>query len=144
MSKPKTLFDHVNAIYQNQSVTYYDELDDVDKKTFNVYMINRFISMNMNYVEIVNELQKYYESTTPRSQYLFYSQLLPRGRQFNKYIKAGKKEKIEDWAIDVLVLYYNVSKSEALTYLDILKSFDVGKEWLNSIAKLYGKKERLK
>ena len=50
------LFDFLNQI------TYYkqpwDTFTDDDKAEFNTYMINRFISMNPDYVDVVNTIQK--------------------------------------------------------------------------------------
>ena len=59
MNKPKGLFDHVEAIYTNQRIDYFDNLSDGDKKSYNNYMVNRFLSMNVHQAPFVNELQKY-------------------------------------------------------------------------------------
>src|SRR5690606_27071652 len=106
------VFDHDNAIYTDQRRNYFDDLDEEDQKTFNNYMVNRIISMNPDYIPIVNEFQRFYGELRPREVYLFYSQLLPKKKQFNKYIKGKKEIRYEDWLIDILVTYYNISKSE--------------------------------
>ena len=80
MSAPKKLFDHLNAIYLNQSPQYWESLTEAERKSYSTFMINRFLSMNMNYIEIVNALQEYYGSIGPRESYLFYSDLLPKGK----------------------------------------------------------------
>ena len=62
----KTLFDHLSHICEKQNLNYYDTLDEVDKKTFSIYMINRFLSMNIDYLPVVNEIQQYWDQLTPR------------------------------------------------------------------------------
>ena len=36
-----------------------DSLSELDRKSFSPYMINRFLSMNMDFVELINEFQKF-------------------------------------------------------------------------------------
>jgi hypothetical protein len=137
-NKAKTLFDHVNAIYTNQRVDYYNKLNREDKKSYNTYMINRFVSMNPDQVEVVNELQQYYGAVGDRESYLFYSQLIPKGKQWNKYIKAKKEVKYEDWLVRLVSSHYCVSSTEAKGYLDLLLASPTGKENLKSILEMYG------
>lgn len=132
-------FDHLNAIYQNQSPDYYDNLSDSDKKSFNEYMINRGISMNMFQVEVANEAQRYYNELRGRELYLFYSNLIPKRKQFNKWVKATKSNEYDDWLIELVAHHYEVSKLEATKYLDIYFSTDDGKKSLRSFLEGYGK-----
>ena len=57
--KRKSLFDHINQITATQNPNYWDEISDEDKKSWSNYMVNRFLSMNSDWMELVNELQKY-------------------------------------------------------------------------------------
>lgn len=134
----KTLFEHLNAIYQNQRVDYYDSLDDSDKKSFNVYMINRFISMNSNFLPVVNEIQQYWGCIKAREVYLFYSQLLPKGKQFNKYIKASNEEEYDDWVVNLVKKHYSISEKEATDYLRIYYSTHNNKADLRELLESYG------
>jgi hypothetical protein len=136
--KPKSLFDHINALYEDQRITYFEDLTDSDKKSYDRYMINRFLSMNPNQLPYVNHLQKY--SVDPKTHYLFFSQVLPRGKQYNKYIKKTKEEKYEGWLVDIIVRCYNVSKNEAIDYLDIFYKQD--KEALKQLCQLYGVEDK--
>ena len=56
--KPKGLFDHINQITSNQTNDYWNTLTESDKKTWSNYMINRFLSMKMEWTDFVNEIQK--------------------------------------------------------------------------------------
>ena len=134
MTKPKTLFDHIDAIYTNQRVDYFDNLSDGEKKTYNNYMVNRFLSMNPHQVPFVNELQKY--NLPSNIHYLFYSQVLPKGKQFNKYIKKTKEVKYEDWLVNIVVKHFNVSTMEAEEYLNIY--YAQNKSALKLLCQTYG------
>ena len=136
----KSLFDHLSAIYTDQSVNYYDTLSVEDRKTYNVYMISRLVSMNMEYVEVVNEFQKHWDSVKDRESYLFYSQLLPRGRQWNKYIKPKneKDKKYEEWVIKLLANYFSVSELEAEMYFDTYMAKPEGRTRLKEIFEIHG------
>ena len=78
MAKKKTekkekklgLFDFLNAIQQDQSTEFFDNLSDGDKKQYKYskYMIHRFLSMNVHYSPIVNAVQKALQSTQGRAR----------------------------------------------------------------------------
>lgn len=138
MANAKSVFDHFNAICLDQSVDYFDKLSEADRKSYNTYMIDRIVSMNMDFLPVVSELGRYYGCYGPRESYLFYSQILPKGRQFNKYIKPAKETKYEEWLVDTVVKYFNVSIREATGYLDIFYSSDEGKADLRSICEKFG------
>ena len=53
----KSLFDHIKAITSVQSPTYWDTLEDDDKKTWSNYMVHRFLSMNPDWIEVLSEIQ---------------------------------------------------------------------------------------
>ena len=57
--KKKSLFDHVNQVTSVQNPNYWEEISEEDKKSWSNYMVHRFLSMKMEWVEVVNELQKY-------------------------------------------------------------------------------------
>lgn len=131
-------FDHVNAIYTNQSIDYFDNLDDSDKKGFSSYMINRIISMIPEFLPIVNEFQQYLNVVSPRETYLFYSQLLPKGKRFGKYIKGEKESKIDTWIVDLICKYFQISKADAIYYIMLMCKTDEGKADLKCILAKFG------
>ena len=138
IAKRKSLFDHLNAIFTDQSVDYYDSLSVEDRKTYSIYMINRLVSMNMDFIEIVNEFQKFWEVVKDRESYLFYSQCLPQGKQWNKYIKPKVEKKHEEWGVKLVDLYFEVSKMEAVDYIDLFMAAPEGKARLKEIFETYG------
>lgn len=138
----RSVFQHVDAIYNDQSLTYFDELEDADRKSFNNYMVNRIISMNMDYLPVVSEVQKYYEVIGERELYLFYSQLLPKKKQFNKYIKKSSGVKYEKWVVELVRRYYKLNMQEAEQNVHIMCQTDEGKKELLQILKAFGSDEK--
>ena len=53
--KKKTLFDHINHLRGKKLPNYFETLTDEDKKTFVNYMVNRFLSMDMELIEVIDE-----------------------------------------------------------------------------------------
>ena len=130
----KTLFDHINEIYQSQKKNYFSTLDDGEKRTYSAYMVNRFLSMNIHQLPLVNEVQKY--NLPSDIHYLFYATTVPRGKQYNKYVKSKNETKYESWLITLVAKHYNVSELEAEPYLEIYYRDD--KEGLRNMCEKYG------
>jgi hypothetical protein len=130
----KTLFDHINHIYQSQTKNYFSTLEEGDKRTYSAYMVNRFLSMNIHQLPLVNEIQKY--SLPSDMHYLFFATTLPRGKQYNKYVKAAKETKYEEWLVTLMAKHYFVSEVEAMGYLDLYYRDD--KAGLRTLCENYG------
>lgn len=134
-----SLFDHLSNVCEKK--TDWNNLSDVDKKSFSSFMVNRFLSMNMDYVELVNEFQKYTVGILEdREVYKLYSDILPKKKQFNKYIKGKKEEKYNDELVSIVSKHFLISRTEAIDYLDILYI-----DRLNTVVELlkkYGKSDK--
>ena len=133
----KGLFDFLGAITTDQSMDYFDNMTDADRKSYkgSRYMIHRFLSMNPHFIPIVNTLQKY-THIPERAHYLFLTGLIPRGKQFNKYIKSTKEDKYEKWMVELVSKHYNISIDEAIQYIEIYYKSD--KEGLKLLCQRYG------
>ena len=129
--KPKGLFDHINHITSNQTKDYWNTLTESDKKTWSNYMINRFLSMKMEWTDFVNEIQKL--KLAPRQLYLVYSNVLPKGKQYLKYIKKKKQTIYNTQVIQKVSEYFEISKSESEDYLNLLS-----KEQIRELVSKYG------
>ena len=96
-----TLFDWLNQItYTKQP---WDKFTEEEKNEFNVYMINRFISMDPNYVDVVNLIQRY-PTCSNKMVYKFYCDVLPKKKSFFRYIKS--KSKFDNETINKISKYY--------------------------------------
>jgi hypothetical protein len=136
-TKGKELFDFINMIYQDQKVSSFDDMSEDEKKKYHQsrYMIHRFLSMNPHYLPIVNEVQKYPDMPA-RAHYQFLCSLIPKGRQFNKYIKGNKEGKYESWMVELVANHFNVKKSEAMTYIELYIEKDIDE--LITLCRMYG------
>lgn len=134
--KALTIFEHLSGITDKKRS--WDKLTDADKKSFSVYLINRWLSMNMEFIEIVNEFQKYtIGQLQPAEVYKLYLDFLPKQKQFNKYIKGKKDAKYNSELIELITGYFLCSKREAQEYIDIYLL--TNKSELIDIIKKYGK-----
>ncbi len=114
------LFDWLNQItYTKQP---WDKFTEEEKNEFNVYMINRFISMDPNYVDVVNLIQRY-PTCSNKMVYKFYCDLLPKKKSFFRYIKS--KSKFDTETINKISEYYQCSTREAKEYVTILTDEEV-------------------
>ena len=92
--KAKTIFQHLSGIKEKKES--WESLSEMDKKSFTPFIINRWLSMNMDLLPIINVLQKYTIGLlTPRDVYKLYLDFLPKKKTFDKYIK-GKKDGTND------------------------------------------------
>ena len=127
--KKKTLFDHINHIREKKTENYFDTLTDEDKKTFVNYMVNRFLSMDMNLIEVIDQLQKHAVGLKPKDYYRVLREVVPQGRAFHKYIKSTSDDKHNVDLINLVASHYEVSKLHARSIL--MYSSPPKKELLN-------------
>ena len=67
----------------------WNKFTETEQKVFQSYIINRFLSMNKDYIEIVNYFQKYSVGLLESKEiYKWYCNMLPKKKQWNKYIKG--------------------------------------------------------
>ena len=109
------IFDWLNEISYNKSD--WSSFTKEDQDAFNPYMMNRFISMKHEHIDIVNLIQKY---TLPKnSLYNYYCQLIPKKKTFFRYIKP-KKTSLNKDLIDILSKHLKLSKREIIDSYDLL------------------------
>lgn len=128
----KTLFNVIDDItWKKTPITEYS---GEDEKSISVYMINRYLSMRQDLVEIINELQTYTIGLLrPSETYRLYHDLLPASKGFAKYVKGKKDDKYSDKLIDQISQHYLVSKTEASDYVEIMTQAEC-----TAILQLYG------
>ena len=114
----KNLFNHLEDLTSKKN-TRWDELTEGDKKTFVPFLINRFISMEPQYIDKVNKLNSYTYSLEPKDVYNYYMTSLPKKKVFFKYIKKSAKDANSD-LIDILKDYFKEKSDNISNYLNIL------------------------
>ncbi len=70
------------------------------------------------YILFVNELNMFSHHLPKEVHYRYFNALLPKRRQFFKYIKKNKD--ISEHDMECIMEYFEVGKKEALTYINIL------------------------
>ena len=136
MSKSKSLFDHIKQITDVQNPNYWETLSEDDKKTWSNYMVHRFLSMKMEWVELVNELQKY--NLKPKDLYKLYTNVLPKGKQWLKYTKGRNQMEHPQWLINLVAVHMKSSKKEAYDAVEMYMLTEGGMLELGEICRKYG------
>ena len=116
-----------------QSKNYWSTLSEEERKTWSTFMINRYLSMDYNLIEIVDIFQKYTPQLSNEMVYRLYAGIVPKSNKFLRYIKRDSKDKIDKDNIEKISIYYGCSLSEAEQYCEILT-----KEEIKQITKMFG------
>lgn len=88
-----------------------------EKKTYNPFLTNLWLSMCPELIEIISDVQKYQVSN--KHHYNLYLKVLPKKKLYYRWIKAKKNNYSED-VIDLLASFYKTSTREISDSLDIL------------------------
>lgn len=125
-----------SSIQVNKSLSLWDWLKEItvtkspwstfteeDKVAFNPFMIHKFLSMNKDYIELVNYISGL--GITDKEQlYKIYCEFIPKKTVWLKWIKANSKE-VSIEMLKQIALYYECSSQEAEEYLELLDNEDV-------------------
>jgi hypothetical protein len=119
--KKQTIWDHLKNITTTKGEYLGDE-------GWNNWMVNRFISMNRDYCELVNYIQK--NTWQIKGEYLYnlYRDVIPKQYVYLNYIKSKNKKEYKEDVLEAVQSYFEISKKEAKEYIDMLP-----KDELNSI-----------
>ncbi len=120
MSKQKEIKDLWGWL--NEITLYKSPIENISQESWdswNSYMINRYVSMDIRYIELVNYIQ-----TIPYDNkqqiYSIYREMIPQQKTFFKYLKVTKRKKNLQ-AIDYVAKHFECSLGEAEEYMDILR-----------------------
>ena len=138
--KKKSLFDHVRQVTSVQNPNYWDEISEEDKKSWSNYMVIRFLSMKMDWIEVVNEFQKY--NLKPKELYKLYINVLPKGKQWLRYVKGENDMSHPNWLVNIIVNHEKVSKKEAIEMIEMWYLTEGGMLELGEICRKWGVEEK--
>jgi len=113
-------FDHIKNLHTKKR--HWKDFNDEEKKSFNVFIINKGLSMNPNYLGIVNMVQNFTglnQIISSKEVFNIYFNLLPTNFRYYKWIKGEKTKKDKEKA-EYLAMHFKVSTREAYDYLKIL------------------------
>jgi hypothetical protein len=108
----------------------WNKLSETEKDAINPFMLNRYISMCPDYIELANIIQQI-PYTEKEKIYKVYLDLLPKRNVYLKYLKPSTKSTSNDLS-EKLALYFESSKREVKDYLDVLSKDEV-KEILEAL-----------
>lgn len=134
--KAKGLFDHINHLREKQDPKYFDTLTEADKKSWSNYMVCRFLSMQTELLEYINEIQKH-SHLEPQYFYQLLLLIVPRGRAYFPYIKSKNEKKWSKELLDLLRNHFQESENNVEEYLNFLTPDE-----LRKVVSLYGYTEK--
>ena len=115
----------------------WDSFSEAEQKKFSPFMVNRYLSMNNDFLPIVNHFQKLtIEAMPPSAVYRFYCSLLPKKKTYLKYL-SGKKNKTNEKVVPFIQKYFEVSKLQASEYYNLMTTVDI-----KFLVKKYGKTDK--
>ena len=123
-----TPFDFLKLIH-NKKIKW-ESLNEDEQKAYNTFIINKALSFNSDYLDIVNNIQHY----TPTSKESFkYLQSMTNNKfKFNKWIKGTKASKYNKELLEHISSYFECSIKQAEDYLNILDKKEI-KQFLKTI-----------
>ena len=127
-----TIIDWMNQLLVHKK--HWNDFTKDEQKKFSPFIINRWLSMDKEFIEIVNYFQKYAIGTLePREVYKWYCDMLPRGKRFNKYIKGKRDKKYDKELVEIISKHFECSKLQIKENLEF-----INKEELKEILEMYG------
>lgn len=117
----RNVFDWVKEINTKKSPIESFSTEDWDQ--WNSYVVHRVLSMNPDYLALVNEVQKL-PPDNKKQIYSIYKEYIPKNNKWSKYVKSNVKSRNKD-LIDLLKDYYQLSKREVKEYLTLLDNKEI-------------------
>jgi hypothetical protein len=113
-----TIFDWVKSIIDTKPS--WDSFNQEQQKLFNGFMINKILSMNPKYIDIVNYVQGL-NIQDNRKIYEVYCWFIPQSKNtYSPFIKSKNKETINDELLSKISQYFECSLNEAKEYISML------------------------
>jgi Golgi nucleoside diphosphatase len=137
MAKTKTysIFDIIKEIIDTKSP--WDSFTPDQQKLFNGYMINKFLSMNAKYIEVVNYVQGL-NIKDSKKLYEVYCWMIPQSKNtYSPFIKSTTKKLYSPELLKHISEQFECATSEAEEYIQM-----VDKEWLEEILTSRGVDEK--
>jgi hypothetical protein len=117
----KNIFDWLKAI--NNTKPPVESFTDKDWEVWNSYMIHRFLSMNPDYLEIVNYVQDF-PPQEKRMIYNIYREFIPKNNKWSKYVKSKVKQPNKDLTTHIKE-HFQCSLKESKEYINILATPEI-------------------
>ena len=121
----KNIFDWLEEITVKKSPPENFSQSSWDK--WNSYMIHRYVSMYIGYIDVANYVQKI-NPQNKQQIYSIYREMIPAKKIWLKYIKNQQKKNYKEVA-EYVAEYFECSLGEADHYIDIIPRSIEGILW---------------
>jgi len=128
-SNPRmTPFDFLKLVHNKQ--VKWEGLTEDEQKSYNTFIINKALSFNPNYLDIVNQVQHY--TPTSKESFKYFQSMTSNKFRYNKWIKGSKTKTYNPSLLTILSVYFECSCDQAEGYLNVLDKKET-KNLLNHI-----------
>jgi hypothetical protein len=118
-SKQFSIFDFVKAIIDTKPS--WDSFTPEQRKTFNGFMINKFLSMNSKYIDVVNYVQGL-NIKDSKKLYEVYCWMIPQSKNtYSPFIKSSNKKSTNPELLKHVSEHFECSLGEADEYVLLLR-----------------------
>jgi len=114
--KQMTPFDFLKKVHDKK--LKWENLTEDQQKIYNTFIINKALSFNSNYLDIVNRIQHY--TPTPKESFKYFQSMTNNKFKYNKWIKGQKTKPYNPQLLALLSGYFECSSKQAEDYLSIL------------------------
>lgn len=147
MANVKSFYDFLKRLTKfgyHQNDNFWKSLDDTKKK-YSQYMINRYLSMEPDFITLVNDIQIMQGSSKLKDKYhfLLWSELLPNYKSF--FFKYIGKDKSMNWPkqwLEIISKHFEISLTEAHEAMEMYMISQGGKLELYEHLTRYGITEK--
>ena len=116
-----TPFDFLKLVHNKK--TKWEDFNEDEQKAYNTFIINKALSFNSNYLDIVNKIQQF--TPTPKESFKYLQSMTSDKFRYNKWIKGGKSAKFNPNLIETISAYLECSRKQAEEYLGILEKKEI-------------------
>jgi len=128
-----SIIDYISWLTYNKRP--WEDLSELEKKNFQPFILNKFLSMDPYYCEAINELQEYTIGMDKDKVWRVYYELLPKDKIYINYIKDKSQKEYTVNELDAVKKNFNESEQNCIEYLSFLKSTEGGNAELKNILK---------
>lgn len=116
-----TPFDFLKLVH-NKKIKW-ESLNEDEQKAYNTFIINKALSFNSNYLDLVNKIQCY--TPTPKESFKYLQSMTSDKFRYNKWIKGQKVKSFNPQLIAIVSTHLECSSKQAEDYLNILEKKEV-------------------
>jgi len=119
----KNVWDWLKQI--NSTKADPNSFSNKDWELWNSYMVHRFLSMNTDFLDIVNFVQKI-NPQNKKEIYSVYREFIPKNNKWSKYIKSKVKQPNTD-LVNHIKDNFQCSSKEAKEYITLLDTTQISR-----------------